>query len=123
MHWIMEFWKTAWGQVLILILVFVILMGSLILHSLWLGNQPVQKARVIVASTRIEQHILKGGSTATSYCVVFQFADESEKEFYVKSIETYKAIKKGDTGILSYRQIGDGTRIGTKRFVSFEKDS
>jgi len=123
MLWSMEFWKTDWGKALITFLIVVIFVSVIWLSSLWLNNQPLQIAHVTVLSKRINKGKYNGGSgVGTSYYAVFRFPDESEKEFYVKSIETYNAIKEGDVGMLSYRQIGDGTGIGGKRFISFEKD-
>ena len=54
--------------------------------------------------------------------VVFLFSDESEREFYIKSYETYNALQDGDTGTLSYKQLKNSTKWSQRSFISFEKD-
>ena len=127
------FWKTDLGKILLQI--FVPILGGIavvlpiVIILIRLETQPVQSRRVEVVSKRTKAayyHSTGGGvykkSTPDGY-ITFEFSDGFEKEFYVKSAEIYNVLQEGDTGILSYKQVKDGTGIMEKRFISFEKDS
>jgi hypothetical protein len=58
-----------------------------------------------------------------SYFVTFKFPDGTEKEFNVQNADIYESLEKGDVGIISFKQVGDGTGFMGKRFINFEKDN
>ena len=135
--WIKEFLKTALGKGLLAILIVaVVIMGTYLILTIRIEIQPLQTAHVEVVSKRTKAAYYKSGGGGIAklkypYCfVTFKFSDGSEKEFNVNprgvsksKYELFNKLKEGDIGILSYKQVGDGAKLGQKFFISFEKDS
>ena len=112
-------------QVLVIILITLAVMLPGIVGVIRLDNQPVQEAHVEVISKRMEKNNYTYGRTdSIKRYVIFRFLDGSEVEFYVAPYlrKIYDSFQEGDTGILFYKQVGDGTKKSERRFVDFQKD-
>jgi len=111
-----------------------------------LEHRPEQSDQVTVLEKRIHKFISAGGkggySKSYTFIVAFEFPDGSIKEFEVDDRSTrssktelysplYNAIHKGDTGVLSYKEVegvekkhkNEMLRFEGRAFVSFEKVS
>ena len=124
------FVDSDWGRALIPIFIAAVITISIGLYFLRVDWQPTQTAYVEVVGKRwVKNNNTSGNYASSYYFATFKFPDGSKKEFnlrtakFVKDADkTYHSIQEGDKGILSYKQLGDGTGIMGKRFVSFEKD-
>lgn len=108
-------------------------------------SHPEQQAQVEVTEKRIDRRtshtsINHGGSrTIFFYQIFFQFPDGTVKEFEVDKFAlsgireeapystVYAGINEGDTGILTYKELGRGTvdlfdELSLRKFISFEQD-
>ena len=124
------FVESDWGRILIPIFIAAVIIISIGLYFLRVDWQPTQTAYVEIVGKRwVKNKNISGNFASSYYFATFKFPDGSAKEFNLRTAkfvsedeQTYNAIREGDKGILSYKQLGDGTGIMGNRFVSFEKD-
>ena len=118
--------KMTQDQKIPLILMMVSIVGSVLFYVIpWLivNAQPEQQEQVEVVGKRTEYW----DTALDIYIVAFQFPDGSAKEIEIgtddgtrKYQEFYNSIKKGDTGILTYKERKNAKSYKDRRFISFE---
>lgn len=115
--------ETGLGKFLIILLVVFVIILLIAVPSIILNRQSVQTEHVEVVSKRLtDRGYTPHYGNRYSRFITFKFPDGSEIEFNIKN-KSLDDFQEGDTGKLTYKQVGNSIQLSDLRFVSFEKNS
>ena len=122
---------------LIIALVSIFLIGTIVCLAIIIDFKPRKEPKQVVYDEILSKrwsysHSTKGGTTTERF-VTFLFPNGDEKELKITGDgkrEIYESLQEGDTGMLTYKELEEDNRFGSKffadwsfrYFVSFEKD-